>query len=118
MDEAPNGCLRAVKRRKAKGGESRDGATAELVRGAVAETLRYSARPADMVAEPEWFLELTRQTHERRCLATCGPLKDVTKLDQVIDAYMVIRDGAGSYTYPTFPTKACVAHAGCHFAVT
>ncbi|MDI5349339.1 protein rep [Salmonella enterica subsp. enterica serovar Kentucky] len=30
-----------------------------------------------MVADPEWFLELTRQTHKRRFVATGGALKDV-----------------------------------------
>ena len=70
------------KPRKPKDGESLACATAELVRGAVAETLKYSTKPADMVADPEWFLELTRQTHKRRFVATGGALKDVLKLDQ------------------------------------
>ena len=39
-----------------------------------------------MVADPEWFLELTRQTHKRRFVATGGALKDVLKLDQETDA--------------------------------
>ena len=66
---------RAVKPRKPKDGESLACATAELVRGAVAETLKYSTKPADMVADPEWFLELTRQTHKRRFVATGGTQK-------------------------------------------
>ena len=45
-----------------------------------------------MVADPEWFLELTRQTHKRRFVATGGALKDVLKLDQETDADMVIGD--------------------------
>ncbi|MBE3060815.1 protein rep, partial [Klebsiella pneumoniae] len=61
----PNAEARAVNPRKPKDGESRACATAELVRGAVAETLKYSTKPADMVADPKWFLELTRQTHKR-----------------------------------------------------
>ncbi|MBM2915479.1 protein rep, partial [Escherichia coli] len=88
----PNVDVRAVKPRKPKDGESLAGATAELVRGAVAETLKYSTKPADMVADPEWFLELTRQTHKRRFVATGGALKDVLKLDQETDADMVIGD--------------------------
>ncbi|KYI93173.1 hypothetical protein AIZ11_24710, partial [Salmonella enterica subsp. enterica serovar Typhimurium] len=72
----PNVDVRAVKPRKPKDGESLACATAELVRGAVAETLKYSTKPADMVADPEWFLELTRQTHKRRFVATGGALKD------------------------------------------
>ncbi|MFO5546928.1 protein rep, partial [Klebsiella pneumoniae] len=79
---AANGEGRAVKPRKPKDGESLACATAELVRGAVAETLKYSTKPADMVADPKWFLELTRQTHKRRFVATGGALKDVLKLDQ------------------------------------
>ncbi|CFB84317.1 Replication protein [Escherichia coli] len=81
-----------MKPRKPKDGESLACATAELVRGAVAETLKYSTKPADMVADPEWFLELTRQTHKRRFVATGGALKDVLKLDQETDADMVIGD--------------------------
>ncbi|PAU40741.1 Replication protein, partial [Klebsiella pneumoniae] len=64
----PNVDVRAVKPRKPKDGESLACATAELVRGAVAETLKYSTKPADMVADPEWFLELTA----RRTSALCG----------------------------------------------
>lgn len=88
----PNVDVRAVKARKAKDGESLACATAELVRGAVAETLKYSTKPSDMVADPEWFLELTRQTHKRRFVATGGALKDVLKLEQETDQDMVIAD--------------------------
>ncbi|MBE3060200.1 protein rep, partial [Klebsiella pneumoniae] len=88
----PNVDVRAVKPRKPKDGESLACATAELVRGAVAETLKYSTKPADMVADPKWCLELTRQTHKRRFVATGGALKDVLKLDQETEADMVIGD--------------------------
>ncbi len=92
VDYATNVSVRAVKPRKPKGGESLDCATADLVRGAVAETLKYSTKPADMVSDPEWFLELTRQTHMRRIVATGGALKHVLKLDQDTEADMVIGD--------------------------
>ena len=92
MNYDPNVDVRAVKPRKPKDGESLASATAELVRGAVAETLKYSTKPADMVADPEWFLELTKQTHKRRFVATGGALKDILKLDQETDADMVIGD--------------------------
>ncbi|MBE3060651.1 protein rep, partial [Klebsiella pneumoniae] len=58
----------------------------------MAETLKYSTKPADMVADPKWFLELPRQTHKRRLVATGGALKDVLKLDQETDADMAIGD--------------------------
>ncbi|MBE3060646.1 replication protein, partial [Klebsiella pneumoniae] len=47
---------RAGKPRRPRAGEPLACATAELVRGAVAETLKYSTKPADMVADPKWFL--------------------------------------------------------------
>ena len=92
VDYDPNVDVRAVKPRKPKDGQTLACATAELVRGAVAETLKYSTKPADMVADPEWFLELTRQTHKRRFVATGGALKDVLKLEQETDQDMVIGD--------------------------
>ncbi|MGJ8863292.1 protein rep, partial [Salmonella enterica subsp. enterica serovar Kentucky] len=52
----------AVKPRMPLDGESLACASAELVGGAVAETLKYSTKPADLGADPEWLLELTRQT--------------------------------------------------------
>ena len=92
VDYDPNVDIRAVKPRQSKNSEALPSITAELVRGAVAETLKYSTKPSDMVADPDWFLELTRQTHKRRFVATGGVLKDVLKLDQETDVDMVIGD--------------------------
>lgn len=92
VDYDPNVDVRSVKPRKPKEGESLACATAELVRGAVSETLKYSTKPSDMVSDSEWFLELTRQTHKRRFVATGGALKDVLKLEQETDQDMVIGD--------------------------
>ncbi|MBE3060834.1 protein rep, partial [Klebsiella pneumoniae] len=58
----------------------------------MAETRKYPPRPADVVADPKCFLDLPRQTHKRRFVATGGALKDVLKLDQETDADMVIGD--------------------------
>ncbi|MER3250406.1 protein rep, partial [Salmonella enterica] len=62
------------------------------LQGAVAETLKYSVKPDDMAADPAWFLELTRQVHKRRFIATGGALKDVLKLDQETNEDLVIAD--------------------------
>ncbi|TEW39203.1 replication protein, partial [Escherichia coli] len=102
VDYDPNVDVRAVKPRKPKGGESLACATAELVRGAVAETLKYSTKPADMVADPEWFLELIRQTHKRRFVATGVAPKDGREIDQEKESARGMREdifeggGAGS----------------------
>lgn len=93
VDYDPSVDVRAVKPRKPKDGVSLACATAELVRGAVAETLKYSTKPADMVADPEWFLELTRQVHKRRFVATGGVLKDVLQLERETNEDLIMADG-------------------------
>lgn len=93
VDYAPNVDVRAVKPRAPKSGQTPTDATAAALQGAVAETLKYSTKPADMVADESWFLELTRQTHRRRFVATGGALKDVLKVDEETDADLALADG-------------------------
>ena len=69
VDYLPNVDVRTVKARAPKIGQTPLDATAAALQGAVAETLKYSTKPADMVADESWFLELTRQTHKRRFVA-------------------------------------------------
>jgi len=45
----------------------------------VPELLKYCTKESDMVADREWFLELTRQLHKMRCIATGGVLKEYLK---------------------------------------
>jgi len=52
----------------------------DLTKGII-ETLKYSTKPSDMLTDPAWFLELTKQTHKMRFVATGGVLKDVFKDD-------------------------------------
>ena len=42
----------------------------------VPELLKYCTKESDMTADREWFLELTRQMHKMRCVATGGILKE------------------------------------------
>ena len=46
------------------------------VERATAETLKYSAKPSDLISDAEWLVELTRQTHKLRFMATGGILKN------------------------------------------
>lgn len=78
IDYAPMVDIRAV---KAKG----NGNVTESLQDAVAETLKYSVKPSDMTADSEWFLEMTRQTHRRRFVATGGTLKNVLRVDDETD---------------------------------
>ena len=45
----------------------------------VPELLKYVTKESDMVADQEWFLELTRQLHKMRAIATGGVLKSYLK---------------------------------------
>lgn len=63
-----------------------------LLRGAVAETLKYSTKPSDMTTDPQWFLELTRQTHKKRFMASGGVLKNILKEDQETNQDLITAD--------------------------
>ena len=58
---------------------------ASMLRGAVSETMKYAVKPSDMTADDEWFLELTRQVHRKRFIASGGALKDVLKVEKEDD---------------------------------
>lgn len=45
----------------------------------VPELLKYCTKESDLVADQEWFLELTRQMHKMRAIATGGVLKQYLK---------------------------------------
>lgn len=93
LDYAPVVDVRAVKPRPTKAGQTPQDAMGQALQGAVAETLKYSTKPSDMVADDAWFLELTRQTHKRRFVASGGVLKDVLQEDKESNQEMVMADG-------------------------
>ena len=45
----------------------------------IPELLKYCTKESDLVCDREWFLELTRQMHKLRCVATGGVLKQYLK---------------------------------------
>lgn len=45
----------------------------------VPELLKYCTKESDLVADRNWFLELTRQMHKMRAIATGGVLKEYLK---------------------------------------
>jgi plasmid rolling circle replication initiator protein Rep len=72
LDYDPICHIKAVRADRAKIEEL--GADAAL-RGAVAETLKYSVKPSDMLADRDWFLELVRQTYRTKAIASGGLLR-------------------------------------------
>lgn len=93
LDYAPVVDVRAVKSKAPKEGQTEAEASAAALRNAVAETLKYSVKPSDMTDDPAWFLEMTKQVHKRRFVATGGALKDVLKVDEETDADLALADG-------------------------
>jgi len=61
--------------------KAKKGSDKSPISEAVAETLKYAVKPADMIKDPEWFKELTRQVHKLRFVSTGGILKDLFKED-------------------------------------
>ena len=88
LNYAPSVDVRAVHPRKGQDGT-------EAIQQAAAETLKYAVKPADMTTDPEWFMELTRQVHKLRFVATGGALKNVLKEGQESDEELALTDGDG-----------------------
>lgn len=88
----PNVDIRPVKIKKSCEGQNEP--LADALQRAVSETLKYAVKPTDMTADPDWFLELTRQTFKRRFVATGGALKDVLKLEEESDADLALSDSS------------------------
>ena len=65
LNYAPSVDVRAVHPRKGEDGT-------QAIQQAAAETLKYAVKPGDMTTDPEWFMELTRQVHKLRFVATGG----------------------------------------------
>lgn len=92
LDYQPIVDVRTVKPKTPQEGQTAFDTTVQALGAAAAETLKYAVKPSDMLAE-EWFLELTRQTHKLRFIATGGVLKDVLKVEQESDDDLAMTEG-------------------------
>jgi plasmid rolling circle replication initiator protein Rep len=86
----PSVDIRTVKAKPSK--KNPDIGLVENLQSAVSETLKYAVKPSDMVVDPAWFLELTKQSHKRRFVATGGILKNILKLADETDADLALAD--------------------------
>lgn len=107
LDYAPNVDIRAVKWETNATQEQK----ISSLNQAVIETLKYSVKPSDMTGSDsessdsdsdssdsdndadEWFLELTRQLHKKRFIATGGALKNILREDDESDADFLLQEG-------------------------
>lgn len=81
---------------KPKKGQDLSNSSVDFLRGAVAETLKYSVKSSDLKSDDKWFLELTRQTFKKRFIATGGVLKNVLRLEDETNQDLILGDNDGS----------------------
>lgn len=60
---------------------------------AAAEVLKYATKSADLLADKDWALELFRQTHRTRAIASGGWLKDALREDEETQADLLEGEG-------------------------
>lgn len=60
-------------------------ASKEAMARAVCETLKYSVKPNDLLADPEWLGELTKQLQKTRAISIGGCLKEFFSEDEPED---------------------------------
>jgi len=89
VDYLPGVNIKVVKNKD----KSIQAGSAEFLRSAVKETLKYSVKPSDMTQhDPEWFLELTKQTHRKRVIACGGVLKNVLRVDEESNEDLMLKN--------------------------
>ena len=80
---------------RAKRGRPPRGGRHDGLMGAARETLKYAVKPSDMTADPSWLLDLTRELHRLRFIASGGVLKDVLREhDESPEDMLLLGDGA------------------------
>jgi len=85
LDYTPIVHVQAVK------SKSRLSGLSELpLRRAISETLKYAVKPSDM--KDDWLIELTRQVHHLRFIASGGILKDVLREGEETEKDLLLAD--------------------------
>jgi plasmid rolling circle replication initiator protein Rep len=86
LDYRPIVDIRAVKARRGAPGET-------PLRQALAETLKYAVKPSDM--EGDWLIELTKQVHRLRFLASGGVLRNMLREFEASEQDLLLADEGG-----------------------
>jgi len=95
LDYQPSVRINAVKpKHGAVGNES-------PLRRAVAETLKYAVKPGDM--QGDWLIELTRQVHKMRFIASGGVLKGVLREAEETERDLLLADDPADAPAPAEP---------------
>jgi plasmid rolling circle replication initiator protein Rep len=93
LDYRPSVHIQAVKPKPKRG------STESPIRRAVYETLKYSVTPEDM--RDEWLIELTRQVHRLRFIASGGALKNILReTEETEQDLLLAEEGEGEASDP------------------
>jgi plasmid rolling circle replication initiator protein Rep len=84
VDYTPIVDVRAVKASKVASTIALD-ASNKVMMKAICETLKYSVKPADLLADPEWLAELTKQLQKTKAISIGGCLKEFFSEDEPED---------------------------------
>jgi plasmid rolling circle replication initiator protein Rep len=99
LDYRPSVRIQVVKSKPGKGRSSIE----SPLRRAIYETLKYSVKPEDML-DRDWLLELTKQVHRLRFIASGGALRDVLRETEESNEDLLLadedEDGEGSKKEP------------------
>jgi plasmid rolling circle replication initiator protein Rep len=76
--------VRVVKSKTATSNGAQD-ASNQAMAEAVCETLKYAVKPSDLLADPDWLGELTKQLQKTRAISIGGCLKDFFSEDDPED---------------------------------
>ncbi|CAA9390968.1 Replication protein [uncultured Microcoleus sp.] len=84
VDYTPIVNVKVVKGKKGALGATGDASKDTMAR-AVCETLKYCVKPDDLLADPEWLSELTKQLQKTRSISIGGCLKEFFSEDEPED---------------------------------
>jgi Replication protein len=57
--------------------------------GAAKEVLKYTVKPADLIANSQWLMELTNQLHKTRAVSVGGVLKECFSDEEPTDEELI-----------------------------
>lgn len=81
-----------------KGSNSYEGSQLDkAIVAALCETLKYSVKESDLIADPQWLAELTKQLHKTRAISVGGIFKEYLSEDEpkdLIHTDLAIDEGA------------------------
>jgi hypothetical protein len=76
--------VRVVKSKTTTSNDAQD-ASNQAMAEAVCETLKYAVKPSDLLADPDWLGEVTKQLQKTRAISIGGCLKEFFSEDDPED---------------------------------